>query len=118
MVCTGAKSEEDSEHAAKQYAKMIRKNSTQHKQVRISNFMVQNIVASHYVGFQIRLEEFLNAAPEYSRYEPDCFPGLIFRMNVPKVVLLIFASGKIVLTGAKTRQQIYEAYDKIKPMLI
>jgi transcription initiation factor TFIID TATA-box-binding protein len=38
-------------------------------------------------------------------------------MTKPKVVLLIFASGKIVLTGAKTREEIYEAYEKIKPLL-
>ena len=38
-------------------------------------------------------------------------------MNDPKVVLLIFASGKIVLTGAKERQQIYNAYKKILPLL-
>ncbi len=46
------------------------------------------------------------------------FPGLIFRMKEPKVVLLIFSSGKIVLTGAKQRQQIYDAYQKIKALLM
>lgn len=51
------------------------------------------------------------------RYDPELFPGLIFRMDTPKVVLLIFASGKIVLTGAKKREQIYEAYNKILPLL-
>ena len=44
------------------------------------------------------------------RYDPELFPGLIFLLEDPKVVLLIFASGKIVLTGAKKREQIYEAY--------
>lgn len=78
---------------------------------------MQNIVASHYVGFQIKLEELMNKAKEFSHYEPDCFPGLIFRMQTPKVVLLIFASGKIVLTGAKTRKDIYDAYDRIRAML-
>lgn len=52
-----------------------------------------------------------------SRYEPELFPGLIFRMEVPKLVLLIFASGKIVLTGAKKREQINEAYQTILPYL-
>jgi len=51
------------------------------------------------------------------RYDPELFPGLIFRMDTPKVVLLIFASGKIVLTGAKEREQIYDAYKKILPLL-
>ncbi len=39
-------------------------------------------------------------------------------MQEPKVVLLIFSSGKIVLTGAKKREQIYEAYNKIKALLV
>lgn len=35
-------------------------------------------------------------------YEPELFPGLIYRMIKPRIVLLIFVSGKVVLTG-KTR---------------
>lgn len=35
------------------------------------------------------------------QYEPELFPGLIYRMKQPKIVLLIFVSGKIVITGAK-----------------
>ena len=38
-----------------------------------------------------------------AQYEPELFPGLIYRMHSPKIVLLIFVSGKIVLTGAKVR---------------
>lgn len=37
------------------------------------------------------------------QYEPELFPGLIYRMKQPKIVLLIFVSGKIVLTGGKVR---------------
>ena len=37
------------------------------------------------------------------QYEPELFPGLIYRMKVPKIVLLIFVSGKIVITGAKVK---------------
>ena len=72
------------------------------------------------MGFQIKLESLHMKSVEGKvkcRYDPELFPGLIFRMEKPKVVLLIFASGKIVLTGAKERQQIYEAYDKILPVL-
>jgi transcription initiation factor TFIID TATA-box-binding protein len=53
------------------------------------------------VGFQIKLESLRRAAENMCTYEPEMFPGLIFRMKEPKVVLLIFSSGKIVLTGAK-----------------
>lgn len=99
MVCTGAKSEEMSETASKQYAKAIQKVGN--KDVRMTDFNIQNIVGSHDVGFQIKLESLRRAAENMCTYEPEMFPGLIFRMKDPKVVLLIFSSGKIVLTGAK-----------------
>lgn len=101
IVCTGAKSEDDSRKAALKYAKDIKKIG--YKNVKMSDFLIQNIVASHDVGFQIKLETLNNKMQKMSRYEPELFPGLIFRMQDPKLVLLIFASGKIVLTGAKTR---------------
>ena len=53
----------------------------------------------------------------FSSYEPELFPGLIYRMASPKIVLLIFVSGKIVLTGAKERVQIYQAFENIYPVL-
>lgn len=56
--------------------------------------------------FSIALENLANEHETFCNYEPEIFPGLIYRMVNPKVVLLIFASGKIVLTGAKTRGDI------------
>ncbi|MED6255554.1 TATA box-binding protein-like 2 [Ataeniobius toweri] len=50
-------------------------------------------------------------------YEPELFPGLIYRMVKPRIVLLIFVSGKVVLTGAKERAEIYEAFENIYPIL-
>ena len=52
-----------------------------------------------------------------SSYEHEMFPGLIFHMEQPRIVLLIFVSGKIILTGAKDREDIYKAYDKILTIL-
>ncbi|TVU30607.1 hypothetical protein EJB05_22237 [Eragrostis curvula] len=55
--------------------------------------------------------------PARFKYEPELFPGLIYRMKHPKIVLLVFVSGKIVLTGAKTREEIYTAFENIYPVL-
>ena len=119
MVCTGAKSEAESKTAAHTYAKQLKKIGN--KEVRLTDFTIQNIVGSHDVGFTIKLETLISKTVESGqkdcRYEPELFPGLIFRMNKPKVVLLIFASGKIVLTGAKRREEIYEAYHRIRNLL-
>lgn len=115
MVCTGARSEEDSKKAARQYAKIIQKLGNQ---VKFTEFTIQNIVGSCDVKFPIRLEGL--SASEHSKfcsYEPEMFPGLIYRMSSPKIVLLIFVSGKIVLTGAKNRTDIFKAHDNILPVL-
>lgn len=49
----------------------------------------------------------------FSSYEPEIFPGLVYKMVDPKVVVLIFVSGKVVLTGARKRADIEEAFQKI-----
>jgi transcription initiation factor TFIID TATA-box-binding protein len=50
-------------------------------------------------------------------YEPEQFPGLIYRMDEPKVVILLFASGKLVCTGAKQEQDVYDAVQKLHLLL-
>jgi len=69
------------------------------------------------VRFPIRLEGLAYAHGYFCSYEPELFPGLIYRMRSPKVVLLVFVSGKVVLTGAKAREDIYAAFDAIYPVL-
>lgn len=114
MVCTGAKSEEQSRLAARKYARVIQKLGFPAKFV---DFKIQNIVGSCDVRFPIRLEGLVLAHSQFASYEPELFPGLIYRMVKPKIVLLIFVSGKVVLTGAKVRSEIYEAFESIYPIL-
>lgn len=114
MVCTGAKSEEDSRLAARKYARIIQKLGFPAK---FLDFKIQNMVGSCDVKFPIRLEGLVLLHGQFSSYEPELFPGLIYRMVKPRIVLLIFVSGKVVLTGAKVRQEIYEAFDNIYPIL-
>lgn len=114
MVCTGAKSEEDSRLAARKYARIIQKLGFPAK---FLDFKIQNMVGSCDVKFPIRLEGLVLTHSSFSSYEPELFPGLIYRMVKPRIVLLIFVSGKVVLTGAKVRQEIYEAFDNIYPIL-
>ncbi|KAM3184407.1 hypothetical protein ACTXT7_008413 [Hymenolepis weldensis] len=114
MVCTGAKSEEQARQAARKYARIIQKLGFN---ASFKGFTIQNMVGSCDVRFHIRLEG-LNAAQKlFTTYEPELFPGLVYRMQKPKIVLLIFVSGKIVLTGAKVREQIYQAFNNIFPIL-
>ena len=113
-VVTGAKTEEDARNAARKYARIIQKLDFP---ARFTEFKIQNIVGSCDVKFPIRLEGLAYKHSHYSSYEPELFPGLIYRMVSPKIVLLIFVSGKVVLTGGKVRKEIYAAFEQIYPVL-
>ena len=127
MVCTGAKSEEESRKAARKFAKIIKSLGFQ---VEFKEFKVQNIVGSCDIRFKIHLTKLNTALGGLNdkaknhkgrkficHYEPEAFPGLIYHMTQPEIVLLIFVSGKIVLTGAKQKEEIYQAFHKIFPLL-
>ncbi|GKC11129.1 TATA-box-binding protein [Tanacetum coccineum] len=114
MVCTGAKSEQSSKLAARKYARIIQKLGFPAK---FKDFKIQNIVASCDVKFPIRLEGLAFSHGAFSSYEPELFPGLIYRMKQPKITLRIFASGKIVLAGTKVRDETYTAFENIYPVL-
>ena len=81
-----------------------------------SELKVQNIVASANLFGKIDLERTVYTL-EKTMYEPDQFPGLIYRMDDPKVVILLFASGKLVCTGAKKEENVYEAVTKLHETL-
>ncbi|GMH18187.1 hypothetical protein Nepgr_020028 [Nepenthes gracilis] len=84
MVCTGAKSEHQSKLAARKYARIIQKLGFPAK---FKDFKIQNIVGSCDVKFPIRLEGLAYSHGAFSSYEPELFPGLIYRMKQPKIEL-------------------------------
>ncbi len=74
--------------------------------------MVQNIVASVSLHVEIPLEK-VSTEIKNTEYDPEQFPGLVFRIRDPKVSALLFSSGKVVCTGAKEFQDIELAVQKI-----
>lgn len=78
--------------AARKYARIIQKLGFDAK---FTEFKVQNMVGSCDVKFPIQLEGLCLTHAQFSTYEPELFPGLIYRMVKPRVVLLIFVSGKV-----------------------
>jgi transcription initiation factor TFIID TATA-box-binding protein len=110
MVCTGAKSEKEARRAVMIVIKQLKEGG-----ILIINkpeFKVQNIVASASLSGKIDLEKAVGVLAK-TMYEPEQFPGLIYRMDEPKVVLLLFASGNLVCTGAKKEQDVYDAVHKL-----
>jgi transcription initiation factor TFIID TATA-box-binding protein len=77
---------------------------------------IQNIVASVNLNGKVHLERAARSLPR-SMYEPEQFPGLIHRMLDPKTVILIFASGKLVCTGAKKESDVYRSVNNLHTML-
>src|SRR4030043_1644433 len=114
MVCTGAKSEKKARRAVMTVVKELKKGGI----IIISKpeMKIQNIVASGILGGLIDLEKAAYTL-EHAMYEPEQFPGLIYRMPEPKVVILLFASGKLVCTGGKKEQDTYDAVQKLHVLL-
>ena len=114
MVCTGSKSEEMAVKAVRTVVQKLRKEGIKIKKDAVVT--VQNIVSSINLGGRVHLEQAARTLPR-SMYEPEQFPGLIHRMVDPKTVILIFASGKLVCTGAKTETDVYRSVNNLHNML-
>jgi len=114
MICTGAKSGQESLRAIMKVVKELKKDGI----IIISkpDLKVVNIVASASLGGKVDLEKTVSTLRK-TIYEPEQFPGLIYRMDEPKVVILIFASGSLVCTGAKKEQDVYDAVHKLHEIL-
>lgn len=114
MVCTGAKSEKQAREAVTKVVRELKKKAiVTTNQLDIT---IQNIVSSVTLGGVVDLEK-TTYSLEKTMYEPEQFPGLIYRMSDPKVVILIFASGKLVCTGAKKEEDIPRAVAKLQKLL-
>ncbi len=114
MVVTGAKSTAQLIDAVKRIIKLFKKHGI--KIISKPRIQIQNIVASGDINYYVNLEK-ASYLLENSMYEPEQFPGLIYRMREPSVVLLIFSSGKMVITGAKEEREVEEAVYKIAAKL-
>ena len=115
MVCTGAKSEKLARSAVIKVVKELKANGI--VILGKPKIVIQNMVSSANLHGKIDLET-ASDVMDNVMYEPEQFPGLIYRMPEPKVVMLLFASGTIVITGAKTEEQVHEAAKKINALLL
>lgn len=109
LVLTGAKSTEMVHEGVVQMTKILRTVGT--KIDEDPEIIVQNIVASGHFNHRTINLELAALWLEHSMYEPEQFPGLIYRLAEPKTVLLLFQSGNLVCTGAKTEAQVRQAVE-------
>ncbi len=114
MVCTGSKSERQARKAVNKVVDELKRGGI--VILGKPEIQIQNIVSSVGLGGYIDLEK-VTYTLKHTMYEPEQFPGLIYRMDDPKVVILIFTSGKLVCTGAKKETEVHRAISKLQGTL-
>ncbi|CEM37223.1 unnamed protein product [Vitrella brassicaformis CCMP3155] len=131
MMISGSKTEKDAKLGGKRMARIIQKVGF--PDVVFANFKVENVIASADVGFPVRLEGLAFDHRERCSYEPELFSGCVFRFrDVLKVkderveggekacscTALVFVSGKVSLSGARSEEELHMAFRHLYPILL
>ena len=106
LVCTGTKSTSQVNEVIQAVIKQLRKINV--KITTKPKITVQNIVASGEINLKLNLN-FLALEMENTEYEPEQFPGLVYKLIEPNATFLLFSNGKLVCTGTKNRRQLDES---------
>ena len=108
IVCTGAKSMTKVKESVQMIIKNIEKIGIKIKIVPV--IKVQNMVASGAIGIDLNLND-LAMRLENTEYEPEQFPGLVYKLPGTRATFLLFSNGKIVCTGTRSEAKLREAVD-------
>jgi transcription initiation factor TFIID TATA-box-binding protein len=110
VVCTGARSMDKVHESIKKIIKSLEKIK-----IKITikpEIKIQNIVASGSVGMDLNLND-LAMKLENTEYEPEQFPGLVYKLAEARATFLLFSNGKIVCTGTKSEKEVHVALDML-----
>src|SRR3989344_3205748 len=110
IVCTGARSMEKVEESIQKIIKSLEKIN-----IKITikpEIKIQNIVASGSVGMDLNLNT-LAMKLDNTEYEPEQFPGLVYKLAEAKATFLLFSNGKVVCTVTKSEAAVNSALDKL-----
>jgi transcription initiation factor TFIID TATA-box-binding protein len=114
VVCTGARTMEKVHESIEKIIKSLEKIG-----IKITikpEIKVQNIVASGSVGRPLNLNV-LAMKLENTEYEPEQFPGLVYKLAAAKATFLLFSNGKVVCTGTKSEDEVFAALDMLSAKL-
>jgi transcription initiation factor TFIID TATA-box-binding protein len=110
IVCTGAKSMPLVREAVKKIIQNVEKIKV--KVTKNPQIKVQNMVASGAIGMDLNLNS-LAMDLENTEYEPEQFPGLVYKLPETRATFLLFSNGKIVCTGTRSESKLREAVDML-----
>jgi transcription initiation factor TFIID TATA-box-binding protein len=114
IVCTGARSMEKVDEAMQKIVEAMKKIGIEIK--KKPEYQVQNMVASGSIGLSLNLNT-LAIKLENTEYEPEQFPGLVYKLRGTKATFLLFTNGEIVCTGTKSEEEVHEAVRKLVEVL-
>jgi transcription initiation factor TFIID TATA-box-binding protein len=106
LVCTGTKSVGQVKLVIKAVIRQLAKIGVRVKDK--PKIKVQNIVASGTIDMRLNLN-MLALELENTEYEPEQFPGLVYKLAEPTATFLLFTNGKLVCTGTKNREQLEQS---------
>ncbi len=115
IICVGARSTSAAKEALQIVVKKIKKIGIRVDETKIK-VKIENIVVAIDLGAELNLDQ-LAFQLEDSEYEPEQFPGLVYRIADPKVAFLLFSSGRVVCAGAKSLLQVNDAVEKLEKKL-
>ncbi len=114
IVCTGARTMENVKESIRKIIKQLEKINVKIKEQ--PEVTIQNIVASGSIGMDLNLNV-LAMKLDNTEYEPEQFPGLVYKLPSHRATFLLFSNGKIVCTGTKSEAEVHEVVDKLIEIL-
>lgn len=115
IICVGARSTSAAKEALKKTVRNIKKVGLRINENSIK-VKIENIVVAVNLEKDLNLDQ-LAFKLEGSEYEPEQFPGLVYRIPEPKVAFLLFSSGRVVCAGAKSLEDVKKAVKRLKKKL-
>lgn len=110
LVCTGTKSIAQVKEVVEEVIKQLKKISVN---VTVKpKITVQNIVASGTINLKLNLN-YLALEMQNTEYEPEQFPGLVYKLIEPNATFLLFSNGKLVCTGTKNKQELDQSMEMV-----
>jgi len=110
VVCTGARSMDKVQESIDRIIESLKKIGI--KITITPKINIQNIVASGNIGMDLNLNV-LAMKLDNTEYEPEQFPGLVYKLMEAKATFLLFSNGKVVCTGTKSEEAVHAALDKL-----